>query len=114
MTLNASEQAPTYMKVLISLTPTACMKETFKVIAGYELNAMATGLYDMHRNYQNFSIMLGFIMFFLSFAVFNILGLYFEAVMPSKYGKRSHPCFCFSVCKKKKSMLDNQIMIDPN
>jgi hypothetical protein len=107
MTLSTSEQDPTYMKMLISITPTACMRETFKVILGFELSAMRMDLLDMGRNYRNFSVLLGFIMFFVSFIILNLLGVYLEAVIPRKYGKRLHPCFCLNSCKKKKPMLDN-------
>jgi ATP-binding cassette subfamily A (ABC1) protein 3 len=107
MTLNTSEQAPNYMKVLISLTPTACMRETFKVIMGFELHAMSIGLHDMHRNYRNFSVLLGFVMFLVSFILLNVLGIYLEAVIPRQYGKRSHPCFCLEKCKKTKPMISN-------
>jgi hypothetical protein len=66
----------------MGLTPTACMTQTIKVILGFELNASGIFLNNAHRMYRNYSVQIGCITFILSFFVQNLLGLYFDAVMP--------------------------------
>jgi hypothetical protein len=53
-----------------------------KVILGFELNASGIFLNNAHRMYRNYSVQIGCINFVVSFFVQNLLGLYFDKVMP--------------------------------
>jgi len=71
------------------------MAQTMKVILGFELNASGIFLNNAHRMYRNYSVQIGCINFVVSFFVYILLGLYFDAVMPRQHGKRYSCCFCF-------------------
>ena len=48
---------------------------------------------------QNFGSIL---ITFISMIIFLVIGAYLGAVLPRSVGERSHPCFCFTVCCKKR------------
>jgi hypothetical protein len=44
----------------------------------------------------------------VSFTVFMLLGMYLDAILPSKFGKRRNPCYClmpsfYSCCRRARS-----------
>ena len=82
MSFNVGENAPTWKKFMISLSPTACMTQTLKVILGLELNGLGVTMGTLDKDYRNFNCRLGFLNFFVSFILLTILWSYFEHVLP--------------------------------
>jgi hypothetical protein len=80
-----------------------------KVILGFELNASGIFLNNAHRMYRNYSVQIGCINFVVSFFAQNLVGLYFDKVMPRQHGKRHPFCYCL------KSRSDTRVQtVDPD
>jgi len=103
LTLQVGEQAPTWKKFLMALSPCACMQATVKVIAGFEGNGVGVTMDHLSQSYRNWNCALGFSMFVISFIIMNILGVYFDNVVPRKYGKSHACCYCLPCKTEKKS-----------
>jgi len=95
LTLQLGAQAPTWQRMLLSLSPCACMQNTVSVIAGFEGNGVGVTMASLSSGYRNWNCALGFSMFTISFIVMNLLGVYFDNIVPRKYGKTRNCCYCF-------------------
>jgi hypothetical protein len=93
--LNLPEYAPFWKRVAVSVFPTGCMYNTIKVITGFELNGMGIDMDSIHRDYRNYSVKTGIITLCIGFVAMNLLGVYFESVIPVQ-GRREPCCFCLS------------------
>jgi hypothetical protein len=65
---------------------------------------MGIEMHNLDRDYKGFNCQMGFTIHILFFIVANILGMYFENVVPKKYGKSYSCCFCIKKtywCKTK-------------
>jgi len=60
LTLQVGEQAPTWQKVLLSLSPCACMTQLVKAIVGFELNGVGITMDGLFKWYRNFNAFIGF------------------------------------------------------
>merc|ERR1740139_1596718 len=58
------------------------MYNTIKVITGFELNGMGIDTTTIHRDYRNYSVKTGLITLLIGFWTMNLLGVYFESVIP--------------------------------
>jgi hypothetical protein len=82
------------MKLLASLLPQVACGQTAVVFAQYEGTGAGINWSSAGVVYDNYSFDSGLWMMALALIVWTIAGLYLDAVLPSKYGKRKSPCFC--------------------
>ena len=59
---------------------------------------------------HNFSFTRGLIMLAVSFVLFTLIGFYLSAVLPQNVGERLSPCFCFTMCCKRRAQQVEQEM----
>ena len=65
------------------------------VFAAYEGTGVGLDRSTASIIYFGYSFDTGLLMLLVDTVLFTILGLYLDKVMPSQYGQRLHPCFCF-------------------
>ena len=77
--LAASDKIYTFQtNCLIALLPTFGMSITVKTMLGFEQNGMGVNMYNIERDYKNFSVLWGYIMMAVSCVFWILVGLYFE------------------------------------
>jgi ATP-binding cassette subfamily A (ABC1) protein 1 len=64
------------------------------VYANYECTGIGLNASTAKVVYNNYSFATALGMMGVSAIVFTVLGLYLDKVIPSKWGKSQHPCFC--------------------
>ena len=94
-------------KILASILPQVASGQTAVVFAEYEGTGVGIDWSTAGVVYQNYSFDTGLWMMAVSLCVFTALGLYLDAVLPSKYGKRKSPIFCllprsYGCCRRKR------------
>jgi len=78
------------------------MTQLIKAIIGFELNAVGITMTGLFKYYRNFNAFIGFSLFIVSFVIMNLLGLYFDHIVPKTFGKSYPCCFCLTTRKKNK------------
>ena len=81
-------------KLAASILPQVASGQTAVVFAEYEGTGVGIDWSTAGVVYQDYSFDTGLGMMALSLIVFTLIGLYLDAVLPSKYGKRKSPFFC--------------------
>ena len=81
-------------KVAASILPQVASGQTAVVFAEYEGTGVGINWSSAGIVYDDYSFNTGLWMMAASLIVFTALGLYLDAVLPSKYGKRKSPIFC--------------------
>ena len=83
------------VKILASFLPQVSLMQGSSAFANYE--ATGVGLGSSTANIQNYGYSFNSALWMLScsFLMFTLLGLYLDKVVPSPFGQRLHPCFCF-------------------
>ena len=94
-------------KVLASILPQVASGQTSAVFAEYEGTGVGIGWSTAGVVYQNYSFDTGLWMMCVSLVTFTALGLYLDAVLPFKYGKRESPIFCllprsYGCCRRER------------
>ena len=82
-------------KVAASLLPQVALMQGSTVFAAYEGTGVGLDRSTSSIIYFGYSFDTGLIMLLVDTVIFTILGLYLDKVMPSQFGQRLHPCFCF-------------------
>ena len=82
-------------KVLASLLPQVSLSQGAVVFSNYECTGVGIDFSTSAVIYQNYSFNTALWMFFVGFLFWSFIGLYFDNVLPVKFGRRKHPCFCF-------------------
>ena len=54
---------------------------------------------NIGRDYNNYTVELGYVMMAVNCSLWMLFGLYLENVLPKQYGKRSGYCFCIAACR---------------
>ena len=65
-------------------------------MGAFEVSGIGVTFGNISEIYQNYSFTWCLVMMSLSFAMFLILGLYLDNVLPSAYGRRKPFYFCLS------------------
>lgn len=90
----AGRDTPRVAKMLASLLPQVASGQTAVVFAEYEGTGAGIDWSTAGVIYQNYSFASGLWMMAVGLCAWTLLGLYLDAVLPSKYGKRKSPIFC--------------------
>ena len=83
------------MKVLASLLPQVALMQGSAVFANYEGTGVGINYSTADVIYQEYSFNIALYMMTFDFLLFFFLGFYLDKVVPSDFGQRLHPCFCF-------------------
>ena len=81
-------------KLLASILPQVSLGQISVVFAEYECTGVGIDTSTAAVVYENYSFDTGLGMMLFSLVFFVLFGLYLDNVLPVKYGKRKHPCFC--------------------
>ena len=81
-------------KILASLLPQVSLGQISVVFAEYECTGVGIDASTAAVVYQNYSFDTGLFMMVVSLILFTVIGLYFDNVLPVKYGTRKSPIFC--------------------
>jgi hypothetical protein len=92
----ANEDLSYGVKLVASLLPQAAIMQGAEVYANYECTGIGLNGSTAEVEHNNYSFVAALYMMALSAIIFTFLGLYFDKIIPSKFGKRRHPCFCVS------------------
>ena len=95
------------VKILASILPQVASGQTAVVFAEYEGTGVGIDWSTAGVVYQNYSFDTGLWMMCVSLVAFTMLGLYLDAVLPSKFGKRKSPIFCllprsYKCCRRER------------
>ena len=94
-------------KILASLLPQVSLGQGSVVFAEYECTGVGIDTSTAAVVYQNYSFDTSLVMFVFSLVIFSLIGLYFDNVLPVKFGRRKSPIFCclprsYKCCRKEK------------
>ena len=78
------------------------MQQSCFILGNLEGAGVGLNFENANETINHFSFTRGMFMLFLSMILFLVIGAYLGAVLPRSVGERSHPCFCFTVCCKKR------------
>ena len=81
-------------KIIASLLPQAALSQGAKVFVNYECTGVGMNSSTAKVLYNNYSFRIAMLMLFVSFVLFMLIGMWLDAVLPSKYGKARNPVFC--------------------
>ena len=87
---------PLENRIYASLSPTVAMIQTVAVLAQYEGSQVGSKSENLFAEFNNFTVGHGLIMMAVDCVWVIFLGFYLEMVMPKTFGRRRHPCFCFT------------------
>ena len=65
------------------------------MFANYEGTGVGIDALTADVIYQNYSFNSALWMLLFDFVLFFVLGLYLDKIIPSEFGQRLSPCFCF-------------------
>jgi len=80
-------------KIFASLLPQVALMQGSAVFANYEGTGVGLDASTSSTLYQDYSFDTALVMLAIDFALFFMLGLYLDKVIPSDYGQRQSPCF---------------------
>lgn len=83
-------------KVFASLVPQAALQQGAKTFVQYECTGAGMNSQTSGQLYNNYSFRTALIMMSVSAISFMLVGMWLDAVLPSKFGKRRSVCFCLS------------------
>lgn len=83
-------------KIFASLVPQAALQQGAITFVQYECTGAGMNSQTASQLYNNYSFRTALIMMSVSAITFMLLGMWLDAVLPSKYGKRRSVCYCLS------------------
>jgi ATP-binding cassette subfamily A (ABC1) protein 3 len=87
--------------IFLSLMSPTAFANGMKVLVDQEIAGGATWA-GLNKSFNGYPISAVLLLLALDTGLYLLLTLYLDAVLPSEWGTRSGPCFCFSAfCKKK-------------
>jgi hypothetical protein len=93
--LITGEETTRISKIFASILPQVSLGQGAVVFSNYECTGVGINSSTAAVIYQNYSFDTALWMFFTSFVIFCVLGLYLDNTLPVKFGRRKNPCFCF-------------------
>jgi hypothetical protein len=97
---------PKNLKRLFSIIPEVNIYLIGQWLIQFECEGFGVHKNNAWNEFDNFNYNEGLWLFAAGFFVFMILGVYMDAVIPTEYGSKKHPCFMFmpssySCCKRR-------------
>ena len=82
-------------KLFASLLPQVALMQGSGVFANYESTGVGINSVTAGDLYNEYDFNTALWMLFFDFVLFFFLGLYLDKIVPSDFGQRLNPCFCF-------------------
>jgi ATP-binding cassette subfamily A (ABC1) protein 3 len=84
---------PAGTMVILSLMGPTGFANGMRVLVDLEISGGATNA-NINKSFNGYPLPLVYFMLVLDTILYMLLTLYFDAVLPSEWGTRKHPCFC--------------------